>query len=91
MPDDILDQAEKLKRLIVDPMVERVRDELHDVIKPVVERHRVLEEEQKAQRAELDEIKSKQNKAMVGWGVFATGLSLVLTSAGGWIKERIGL
>lgn len=80
---DSFEDAERFKRLFVDPAVDALgqRMELH--LKPLVTG--VADHDKR-----LAELEKSQKKALVGYGVFAAGLSVVLASGLDWFKKRIG-
>jgi wobble nucleotide-excising tRNase len=75
-----IDEAEKLKELIVQPMVDAIRSE----IKPIADQ--VTNHNQR-----IKTLEDNQKRALAGFAVYSTGLSLLVGSAWGWIKSKIHL
>lgn len=89
------EEAERFQRLFVKPMVDAVKDSVGQQLQPIVSGQRKLFamiEEQAAKDTEQDErltnLEGSQNRAMVGWGVFATGLSIALSAGWNWIITK---
>jgi len=79
LPDNLAD-AERFQRLFVLPVVEAVRVEVRSSIQPLVSA-------QADQEARLKELEGSQRKALIGYAVFASGLSIVLAAGWDWIKS----
>ncbi len=90
MPDT-LEEAERFQRMFVQPVAETIRTEMRTLVTPLVDRVTAVENDNKSVKDRLNQLESSQSKALIGWGVFATGLSIVLSASWNWIKERIGL
>lgn len=93
---DPLERADQFKRLFIDPAVEAMGDRIQAQLEPIVagQKH-ILEKlnEQKVKDAEqdrrLDNLEKSHTKALIGYGVFATGISVVLAACWDWIKGRL--
>jgi Ni,Fe-hydrogenase III large subunit len=84
-----LEDAERFQRLFVTPMIEAVRTEVKNQLAPVVEGHRKLFAEQERIRDRLNTVERMQKKALVGYGVFASGLAVIVAAVWDWIKSLI--
>lgn len=97
MPDTLA-EAERFKRLFIDPAVTAMSDKMEAHLAPVVAGQRKLFAQMTEQKTKdetqdnrLQELEKKQSKALIGWGVFATGLSIVLSTSWNWIAKKAGL
>lgn len=84
-----LNDADKIKELIVQPMVDAVRaemrtatDAMRDQIQPLVALKQNHEDR-------LGKLENNQKRAMVGWGVFASGMALAATASWEWVKSKV--
>ena len=84
LPHTLAD-AERFQRLFVKPMVDAVRQELQPVIQGMADQ--ALKD--KEQDGKIQALESGQKKAMVGWGVIATGLSIALVSCWEWAFKKV--
>jgi hypothetical protein len=73
-----LEDAERYQRLFVKPLV----DTLERQISPIVDRLNNLD-------GRVKTLETSQKKALVGWGVYATGAAAALTWAWGFIKAKL--
>ncbi len=85
MPDTFA-EAERFQRLFVMPMVDAIRVEVRNHLGPIIESNKVITAEQAAQAARLTNLEGSQKKALVGYGVFAAGLSVALAAAWDYVK-----
>lgn len=83
-----LDDLEKLKTVLLEPMIESVRADLNTHLAPVIEMQKAQQSKLETHDNEIGGLKSYQKKALVGWGVFATGFGIAWGSAWGWIKGK---
>lgn len=81
LPDNFHD-AEVFQRLFVKPMVDAVCDKVENQLKPVVDGMKAQADKDVEQDNRLAKLEGSQSKALLGWGVFATGLSIALSA--GW-------
>jgi len=79
LPGNLAD-AERFQRLFVQPMVEAVKTEVRTSIYPLVQGHAEL-------GRRVDALEGSQRKALVGYSVFAAGLSVALAAGWDWIKS----
>lgn len=73
-----LNDADKIKELIVQPMIDALRLE----IKPLVDMKQFHE-------ARLVKLENNQNRALIGWGVFASGIAIAVTASWEWVKSMV--
>ncbi len=95
LPDDFA-EAERFKRLFIDPSVEAMGQKIAAQLQPIISGQRKLfahiqEQTVKdtAQDERLATLEGSQKRAMVGWGVFATGLSIALSAGWNWVSNKI--
>lgn len=91
---DTFEEAERFKRLFVDPAVNAMGQEIKSHLAPIIQGQRKLfaqMEEQNSRDIKQDNrlaaLEGSNKKAMVGWGVFATGLSIALSAGWNWITK----
>jgi len=96
MPDTLA-EAERFKRLFIDPAVNAMSDKMEAHLAPIISGQRKLfaqmseqQDKDKTQDDRLQALETKQSKALVGWGVFATGMSIVFSASWNWIAKKIG-
>lgn len=96
LPDSFED-AERFKRLFVDPAVEAMGQHITAQLAPVLSGQRKLfasMTEQKAkdatQDAAIEALRSKQTKALLGWGVYATVAASLIGVGLDWAKGKLG-
>lgn len=87
---DELEQAERLKHLIVDPVVESLQLKIEGMLKPLIDTQTAQAETLKAHDLAIADLKASNKRAMLGWGVYASGVALGVGSAWGWIKSHFG-
>lgn len=90
MPDTLA-EAERFKRLFVDPAVTAMGREMKAQLDPVVSGQRKLFATQLAHDKRIHTLETGQKKALVGYAVYASGLSLVLAASWDWIKRKFGI
>lgn len=83
-----LEDAERYQRLFVAPLVERVGAEVKLLCEGLQSKFTTIETEQKTVRKDVDDLKANQKKALVGWGVFATGIAMACTFCWNWVKDQ---
>lgn len=95
-PPDDFEEAERFKRLFIDPAVDAMGQKITAQLQPIVQGQRKLFahiQEQTMKDAKQDErlgeLEGSQKRAMVGWGVFATGLSIALSAGWNWVSSKI--
>lgn len=80
-----LQDAATFEQHFVKPMVDGVRAE----ISPLVARVVALEAKAAATEKVLIELKANQAKALVGWTLFVTGITLFLDQIRAWIWTKV--
>lgn len=88
---DSFEEAERFQRLFVKPMVDAVRVEVKSQLEPVVSFITTQQAKDQKQDERLTNLEGSQRKALVGWGVFATFLSIMLTAGWNKIKSLLGV
>lgn len=88
VPDNFA-EAERYQRLFVAPMIDAMRVEMRNSLSPVVEQQKEIKQVQAEQDLRMKKIEGSQTKALIGYGVFATGLSIALAATWDWIKGVI--
>lgn len=79
MPPMRLDEAEQIRNVIVDPLVDALRAEILP-IKTLVDQH----------EKRLKEIESNQHKALLGFAGVALALTLAFNAMWVWVKRKAG-
>lgn len=90
MPDTF-EEAERFQRLFVLPVADAVRVEVRNALSPLTDRVQTVEAKVKSYEDRVTALEAAKTKALVGYGVFATGLSIAMSYAWTWISKRIGL
>lgn len=90
LPHNLAD-VERFQRLFVKPMVETVKQEMRTTCEQLKAEFAADRSEQEKLRTDVDGLKSNQRKALIGWGVIATGVSVFIGFCGDWVKRKIGL
>lgn len=86
-----LNDADKIKELIVQPMVDAVRAEIAPLV-ATKQNHEDRIARLEAQKNErLDKLESNQRKGLWGWGVFASAVALGVGSLWGWVKSVVSV
>lgn len=85
------EDAERFQRLFVKPMVDCVKKEMRATCEQLKAEFAADRKEQEQLRTDVDSLKSNQRKALIGWGVIATGVSVFIGFCGDWVKRKIGL
>ena len=93
-PADDFENAERFKRLFVDPAVDAMSAKVEAHLTPILAGQRKLfaqmqqqTERDNKQDERITNLESSNKKAMVGWGVFATGLSIALSACWNWVSS----
>jgi hypothetical protein len=89
MPDTLA-EAERFQRLFVMPMVDAVRTEVASSIKPIADAHQLLVKQQAEHGDRITSLEGRQNKALVGYAVFASGLSVILATSWEYLRSIFG-
>ena len=82
-----LEDAENIKKVIVDPVVEALRAE----IAPLKEKLSEHDWKLKGQYARIVKLESNQKKALLGYAGVVALVSIGFNSALEWAKRKIGL
>lgn len=85
-----LEDAERFQRLFVTPVVNAMKQEMGAQLQPLVSGLAERREADGLQNGRLDRLESKQTKALLGWGIYATGLSIAIAAGWDWIKKKLG-
>lgn len=83
-----LDDAEQFKRLFIDPAVQAIGERMEAHLKPITDKQELQQKQIDGHATDIAKLKSENKKAMWGWGVYATGLALTLSSVWGWIRTH---
>lgn len=91
-----LEDAERFQRLFVSPMVVAVKGEVESMcnaLKSEFANHVAATKELSTKvdtvQADVNNLKSNQKKALVGWGVFATGIAAGISFGWNYIKSIV--
>ena len=85
---DSFTEAERFQRLFVVPLVEAVRVEVGNSIRPLASDVAELRKETDSTSRRLTAVESLQMKALIGWGVVAAAFSGVLTLVWDYISRK---
>lgn len=93
---DSFEEAERFKRLFVDPAVEAMGQHMEAQLAPVLSGQRKLfaamaeqSKKDEAQDKRLGELEGRQTKALLGWGVYATAAAALIGVSLDWIKRKL--
>jgi hypothetical protein len=86
---DVLEDAERFQRLFVTPMVDAVRTEMRSHLAPLMQAQADTDKRLASAEGAINELKGKQTKALLGWGVYASAAALAIGSAWGWVKAHL--
>lgn len=89
VPDSIA-EADRFQRLFVAPAVEAMGAKMEAHLAPLVEAQKTLLIIQSKHGERLDKLEGGQRKALVGYGVFAAGLSVALAAGWDFLKRKVG-
>lgn len=90
MSDKIdLETIERYQRLFVAPLVNAVEAKIEGMLQPMIREQAALRKDVGGLQDRTGKLEGSQKKALVGWGVFATALSLTGTALWGKIKSRL--
>lgn len=84
-----IDDAEQLKRLIVDPMIAAVKTEMQGHVDQMVEAVKGLKTNVDNHDDRLNALEKNQKKGMVGWGVLTLAVGTGVTMAWNYIKAKV--
>lgn len=87
---DTFEEAERFQRLFVTPVVTQMKTEITALIQPVVDSHKSMQGKLIEQDKRITDLENGQRKALVGYGVFAAGLSVVVGASWDWLKGKVG-
>jgi hypothetical protein len=85
---DYMEAAEKFQQHFVTPMVAAVEIKLTTLLQPVIDTQKALGEKVVGHDKAIANLQGSQKKALVGWGVFATGGAAAMSYAWVWIKKH---
>lgn len=88
VPDNFED-AERFQRLFVAPMIEMVKKEMTTHVSTVTGIVQAATLKVDAMRADVDKLKADQKHALVGYGIFSTGLAVGMAAAWKWATSKI--
>lgn len=83
-----MEDAERYQRLFVAPMVEAVEKKLEAMLSPVIQASGQLRTDVDAATGRIVKLESTNKKALVGWGVFATGVAAAMSYGWNFIKSH---
>lgn len=83
---DTFDEAERFQRLFVRPLVDAVRAEMQSSLQPLIENGERREARIRSIEDRTLRLEQTQSRALLGWGVFAAGLSIALTAIWDYLK-----
>lgn len=91
-----LKEAERIRDIIVQPMVDALKQQINTLSTSIDQKLQPLIDTNKSQDARLTDhdtsiagLQKNQKRALVGWGVFATAVSMGLTASWEWVKGRV--
>lgn len=85
-----LNDAEQLKRLIVQPMIDAVNASMEGHMKAMDAKLEGLVTSVNDHKTRIEAIEAGRKKAMIGYGVYATGTSIAIGAGWNWLKKKIG-
>lgn len=74
---DAVEDVQRWQRLVVEPVVSEMEKRLEAMLQPLVDLP-----------ARVVKLEGNQKKALLGWGVFATGTAGGMSYAWNWIKQH---
>lgn len=84
-----IDDAEQLKRLIVDPMIAAVKVEMQGHVDQMVSVVKDMKTHVDDHDERLNTLEKNQKKGMVGWGVLTLAVGTGVTLAWNYIRSKI--
>lgn len=79
-----LDDAERIKQVLIDPTVAALKRELESQLAPLV----IAKQDHEDRLANLE---STNRKALVGFGLASLGISAIMTGVWEWAKSKVHL
>lgn len=79
-----LDDAEKIKTLIVEPTVQALRQEIVAQLAPLLKTS-------DSHEGRIGTLEGTQKKAMAAYAVMAVGASAAVTASWNWLKSKVHL
>ena len=86
-----IDELEQFKRLVVDPVVDAVKTEMSSHVTQVEATLKNAASILKDHETRLGGLEQSQKRALVGWGVFAVGLSAAGTTFWNYLKSKFSI
>lgn len=83
------EEAEQFQRLFVTPLVNAVKTEMANHVEKVTAIVTTATTKVDGMENRVTRLESSQKKALAGFALYATGLSLLIGSLWGWIKSKI--
>lgn len=85
---DMMDVAERYQRMFVKPLVDAVTNQIDQHLNTFGTRLDSVEVTVKSQGADVKALQGNQKKALVGYGVFTSGLAAILAASWTWVKSH---
>lgn len=86
--NEFLDTAERYQRTFVKPLVDAVVVEVRQHLEQVTTRVNGMENAMVKNTMAISALQGNQKKALVGYGVFTSGLAAILAASWTWIKSH---
>src|SRR5271157_4865026 len=78
-----------IKALLIDPLKETLHEAIGAAIAPLVLRVENVEESETKTIERVSSLEGSQRKALLGWGVIATGFAGLISWGWTWIKSKL--
>lgn len=82
----MLDVAERYQRTFVKPLVDAVTTQIDQHLAEMAKDLASVKTTVAAHTVDLNKLKADQKKALVGYGVFSSGVAMALAAGWTWIK-----
>lgn len=84
-----LNDAEQIKRLVVDPTVEAMCAKIQAELAPILRAQQDTSIILKDHAARIGGLEGNQRRALLGWGVASLGVSAAITASWNWIRSKV--
>lgn len=86
-----LNDADKIKELIVEPMVNALRAEMAPLLAVKQNHEDRIAKLESGKNERIDKLEANQKKGLWGWGVFASAVAIGVGSLWGWVKSVVSV
>lgn len=86
---DSFEDAERFKRLFVDPMIDMVKQEMNGHVTKITAIATGVVTQVNGMESRVAKLEGNQKHALLGWGVYSTAVGVATAAAWKWITTKV--